>query len=165
MANIAADPTTPSADTAPPAHQETPVMGHAFLILGIVALVMVGMRLRGSDADVCRRTFAGLVQGRQSVQGAIDWAHLHALRADVGDTYRQLRDDKQRADFRKTFILGFSEGFRVQGVGAGAFTNWRIQARTEEQVTVAADYPAQHKTLVFRLSLRDGKRIEDIQWQ
>lgn len=132
--------------------------------VGIVLMVLAGllvMTVRSrDDVRLCKRVFAGLVKGDVSVRSAIEWTQLKALDVDVGAAYSALSPEDQAA-YQEAFIKRFAEGFRQGGATARAFTRWR----REDAGTVAVDYRAKQRTLLFRLTGRQPARIAGIAWQ
>lgn len=133
--------------------------------LGLAALVAAGavLFLRGNpEVRVCRRIFTGLVKGEPAVRGLIDWEHLRALGADVGAAYTaQLANAEERQGYEEAFIKSFANGFRQAQASAKGFTNWRVQP----DGSVAADYRAKGKTLIFRLSGAPKPRLQELAWR
>ena len=143
----------------------TPVIGSiALAILAAVVLVVIA-RIVQSDVAFCREVFRGLVEGKPSVQRRIDWEHLSALNVNVGATYTRLPNDQERADYRRTFIEHFSKGFRQVGGTTAGFRHWRVLARKDQKVVVAADYEAKQKTLLMSVPASGTRKLETIQWQ
>ncbi len=139
--------------------------GSLTLVAVAVVLVVAGTRFLNRDVEFCRRTFESLVAGKPSVQGNIAWDRLTAMGTDVGETYRQLPNMKERAEYQAAFIQKFAEGFKkVQGK-TSHLTKWRVKQRGKGETIVAAEHwPSQH-LLLFRVSHRGGLRLESIAWE
>lgn len=131
----------------------------------VVAAVVVAVQWRASDVAFCRKTFEGLVRGRQSVETRIAWERLQAVGVNVGETYSGLPSEAERAKYRREFIAHLAGAFRQTGVPAKAFVGWRKAGRVGETVVVAVDYPAKGRTLLLGLPASGRKQIEAIQWQ
>ena len=129
------------------------------LVAGIAAAAAFAHLSGSPEVRLCRRVFAGLVNGHEAVRAAIDWERLKALDVDVGAAYAQLPDEQEQRNYQDAFVRSFAEGFRQGGATLRAFTNWRLG----EDGTVSADYPAKQKTLRFRLSV-SGKQVQEIGW-
>ena len=116
-----------------------------------------------SDPDIrfCRRVLGQLVNGNPSVSRVIDWAHLQALDVNVGATYAALPNQQEQLNYERAFVRNFAVGFRKSGGQLSAFTHWRA----EPDGTVSADYPAKHKTLVFRLTGSGRHQVDGIAWK
>ena len=135
---------------------------------GMIAVVAIAAGLwqgRTSDVEACRQAFRGLAAGAPSAQGRLDWERLTALGVDVGATYRGLPSDQERRRYREAFVANFSKGFQQTGATAEQFVRWRVEERTPETVTVAADYPAKQQTLRLGVSARGKKRVQAIAWK
>ena len=130
---------------------------------GLAALVLVGAviwSLMGQDVRLCKRVFAGLVQGDQSVRKHIDWEHLKALDVDVGTDYTKLPSADEQAAYQQGFVRSFSEGFVRSKADPAGFAGWRAQS----DGTVTVEYPAKRKTVVFQLS-ENGKQVSGLAWK
>lgn len=136
-----------------------------YSMVTILAVAVVALLARKGDAQVCREIFQDLVDGRPRVERRIDWEHFQAMGIDVGATYLGLRDDTQRAGYRKAFLENFQKGFRKGHGNAQPFTHWRMHTRDAGSVIVAADAPVKGKTLLFRLATDRAKRLQGLQWQ
>ena len=127
-----------------------------------VVVAMVVMNLVNSDVRWCQRVFAGLVKGNPSVRSAIAWDRFRAEDVDVGATYARLPNAQEQLGYQQGFIQSFSKGFQEEGGRLRSFTNWRA----ETDGSVAVDYPAKQKTLLFHLSAEAGRRqLVGIGWQ
>ena len=127
-----------------------------------VGAAMVVVNLVNSDVALCRRTFAGLVKGDPAMRHAIAWDRLRAEDVDVGASYTKLTGALDRLTYQQTFIKAFAEGFRHEGGTLKSFTHWRA----EPDGSVAVDYPAKQKTLVFELSSEAGRpQVVGIRWK
>ena len=145
--------------------KDKPILEYIVLFALIIAPLVFFAYFKNQEVNFSRRAFTGLVQGGVSAQRMIDWPNFKALEADIGKSYLQLPDDKQRALYRKNFIKNFSLGFKQSEAKPDAFTNWRIYDSDSEKVVVAADYPQKKKTLLFTLSKLSGKRLVSMQWK
>ncbi len=126
----------------------------------IVAVGLLVVSFWGRDVKLCKRVLTELIQGNHAVRQHIDWGHLTALDVDVGATYAQLQDAQEQMAYQRIFVQKFAEGFAQAQADASVFTGWRAQG----DGTVAVDYPAKSKTLVFRLS-ESGKQVTGMAWK
>ena len=137
-------------------------LGMEYIVLAVLLAAGLGFFFMSSGQEVrfCRRVFGGLVKGEPNVGGSIAWDRLKALDLDLGSAYAKLPPG-ERQKFQQAFIQNFAVGFR-QGQGQlMAFTNWRM----EHDGSVAVDYPAKHKTLLFRVSETGKRQLEGIAWK
>ncbi len=139
-------------------------IGYAATLIGITVAIILVMKWMTGDVDFCRGVFRGLINGSVSVQREIDWAHLQAVGSDVGQAYRQFRLDSDRINYRANFIRAFAQGFQRTGGTLQAFTNWRVVDRQPDVVTIAADYRAKGKTLLFKIPASGRKRLLALAW-
>ena len=131
------------------------------LVIG--ALIIVGGFVWGQfgkDVRICKRVFAGLVEGNQSVGKHLDWSHLKTLGVDLGPDYTSLPTPEAQAAYRQEFIRNFSDGFVRSKADPAGFVEWRSQG----DGTVTVEYPAKSKTLVFQLS-ENGKQVAGLAWK
>lgn len=146
-----------------PASHQPPLFGYAVTgLLGVVVLVLA-VRLSNREISFCRAIFAGLAQGKPSVQRHIAWERFNALGMDVGAAYAPLTKEEQAA-YRQAFIAKFSDAFQRGGGRVQAFTKWRILERTPTEVVVETEHPRQNQTLLFRISRERPRRLEAVQW-
>ncbi len=151
--------------------KETQTYSSKVIWITIIAIAFfVGLffylNVRNQDIIFSRRVFAGLVKGRTSVQKMIDWEDFQAVGLDVGEVYSGLPDEKEKADYKNSFIDKFSLGFRQVGGNFKAFVNWRVYDRQGRLCRVAADYKAkENKTLLFTLAQGQSKKLVAIQWE
>ena len=144
---------------------QTPVIGSIMLlILAVLAWLLIG-RVWKSDVAFCREVFEGLVNGNPSVASHIDWAHLQATGVNVGATYASLPASQDQWRYERTFIQKFAEGFRQAGGQLAAFRHWRVHAREDDRVVIAADDETKQKTLLLTVSATRPKKLEAMQWQ
>ena len=141
----------------------------AIIVVALVVGLFFYINIQNQDINFSQRVFAGLVKGRHLVQKLIDWGNLKAVGVNVGQTYSNLPNDKERADYRQAFINSFSSGFRQAGGNFKSFVNWRLYnnpdcARDTNNIIVAADYKGKDKTILFTLSQDGRKRLTAIQW-
>ena len=128
------------------------------IITGIVFL----LKARHNELDTARAVLGGLIQSNQSITGLLKWDKLKAVGADIGSTYLAYKTDKERNDYKKYFIRGFSAGFKEVKGNYKEFTNWRFYEKTAQKTVVAVDY--RDKILLFTLP-KNEKKIIDIQWK
>ena len=134
-----------------------------------VALLVVGIglavRLSQGEAGFARTFFVKLMDGNPALEDAIDWQHLRAMEVDVGAAYTGLASDKERADYRVTFIVSIARGFQQSGARTGDFVHWRVHERADDRTVIAADYPKKRRTILLAFSDASGKqKLEGIQW-
>lgn len=128
------------------------------VVLGVISVLRAGKQ----EVQVCREILGGLAAGKASVERRIDWTNLQAVDVNVGQTYTGLKDDQDRARYRRLFIENFASGFSRSGTDVRAFRNWRVHERGQGQVVVAVEHPTTGKTLLLTLS---RKKLQGIQWQ
>lgn len=141
-------------------------MGYSAIVVIVCIAGFMFFRLT-QDPDIAftRQVFAGLVNGRQAVQEAIDWPTLKAVGSDVGADYSRFPTESQRQYFRKSFIINFSLSFQNTGGELKSFTNWHIYSKDNTK-TVVACLALSNKTLLFTISKKYGKRkLVSIQWK
>jgi len=129
------------------------------LVAGVAAAAAFAHLSGSPEVRLCRRVFAGLVNGNEAVRAAIEWERLKALGVDVGAAYARLPDEREQQEYQQAFVRSFAEGFQRGGATLRSFTNWRLG----EDGTVSVEYPAKQKTLRFRLSAT-GKQVQEIGW-
>lgn len=132
----------------------------------IIFLIVIGIiflfKTRYNEVDAARSALYGLIQSNQSIAGLLRWDKLKAVGMDVGATYLSYKTDKERNDYKKYFIRGFSAGFKEVKGNYKQFANWRIHEKTAQKTVVAVDY--RDKILLFTLP-KNEKKIIDIQWK
>lgn len=134
----------------------------------LLAIIFVGLAFiighKKNDIDFCRDVFAGLIKGDYSVQQYIDWNNFKGLDTDVGTTYFQLPNEKERTAYRKAFIKGVSMGFQNGRVGLDKFTHWRVYNKAKDKVIIATDFSK--KVLLFEISKgAAGRTLTSLQWR
>jgi len=137
------------------------------LILVAVSLMLLsGCAQMENDVQLTRRIFNDLCAGRQGVENLIDWQTLKAIDIDVGLTYSQLRNEKEKKDYRKSFIYNFSKSFKAAGGRTSNFFNWRIKTQDATGTIVAADTGGQGKVILFTITKMSGQRkLTAINWE
>lgn len=143
--------------------RDKPILEYALLILVLIAGIVFLVRLKNQEIYLCQKVFTGLVKGSHRIEKVIDWQELKALDVDVGVTYSQLPNEKERSGYKKAFIANFSKGFKQAGGRLNLFTHWRIYERDAEKTVVAADYLGHNKTILFSVS-KGRKKLIAIQW-
>ena len=132
----------------------------------ILFLVVIGIlflfKVKHNELDVARAALAGLIQANSSVASLLNWEKLKAVGVDVGAEYSAFKIDKDKVNYKKYFIRGFSAGFKEVKGEYKEFTNWRFYEKTAQKTVVAADYRG--KILLFSLP-KNEKKITDIQWK
>ena len=128
------------------------------IIIGIIFL----FKARHNEIDIARAALTGLIQSNQSVAGLLKWDKLKAVGADISTTYLAYKTDKERNDYKKYFIRGFSAGFKEVNGNYKQFINWRFHEKSAQKTVVAVDY--RDKILLFTLP-KNEKKITDIQWK
>lgn len=122
--------------------------------------------LKDQDIRFSQSVFSALVGGRVSAAGLISWDDFKAVGLDVGNTYRGLADNRQKSDYRGSFIQNVALGFRKTGARFADFSNWRAYEKTDTLAVVAADYSAKNKTILFVISKESqGRKLKEIKWQ
>lgn len=141
---------------------------HTLILIAVFILAwgLYTYVLKDQDIRFSQSVFSALVGGSAQAEGLIDWEKFNAVGLDVGNTYRGLADDRQKSDYRGAFIRNVALGFRKTGARFDAFSNWRVDEKTDALVVVAAEYRAKNKTIVFTISKDpNGRKLKEIKWQ
>lgn len=148
-------------------HKNGQRSGNKIRITVIIGLIffMAGCAQPETDLQFTRRVFNGLCSGERRVESSIDWENFRAMGIDVGQDYAHLATEKERRDYRKLFLNGFTYTFKVSGIRASVFTNWRAQSTDVNNAIMAADTPS-GKVLLFVISYKDIERkLVAINWR
>ena len=138
---------------------------HVAAVALVVAGVGVAVRLSQGEAGFARTFFVKLMNGNPAVEDAIDWEHLKAMEVDVGKTYTGLASDKERADYRNTFLASIAKGFQQTGARTADFVHWRVHERADHRTVIAADYAKKRRTILLSFSdAAEKKKLTGIQW-
>jgi hypothetical protein len=137
-----------------------------FVLTALGLLLMSGCAQMENDVQLTRRIFNGLCRGNQGVQSLIDWETLKAVEMDVGQPYSMLRNEKEKADYKKAFFYNFAFSFKAAGGRTTNFFNWRVKSKDALSSVVAADTAGQGKVILFTLTHRNNKRkLTAINWE
>jgi len=139
--------------------------GSTSLVLVAVAAATLVWRAGEQDVRLCRRVLTGLAQGRPSVRHTIAWERLRVFGTPLGEGYRALPNDQERADYQRAFIAKFPEGFRRAGGRVRDFTHWRTLEQGTGPGIVAAEHRPTGRTLRFTLSDAAPPTVESVAWQ
>mgnify|MGYP001580186415 FL=1 len=142
-------------------NQETSPLKGVILFLAVIAILFL-FKAKHNELDTARAALTGLIQSNSSVQGLLNWEKLKAVGVDVGAVYRGFKTDKDRDNYKKYFIRGFSAGFKEVKGNYQEFGSWRVYEKTVQKTVVAADYRG--KILLFTLP-KNEKKIIEIQWK
>jgi hypothetical protein len=116
-----------------------------------------------ADVQFAKTTFFSMVNGT-AAETAIDWETFLAVNKDIGAQYRALPGDTEKADFRKTFLVGFSATTPNLKAKPDLVTHWRVKNENPSETTVAADMTHQDATLLITVSKRSGsQKISSLQ--
>ena len=130
----------------------------AVIILVVFAFIFF-MSVRNPDVDFARKVFNGLAEGKDSVQGLIDWPRFKVMGQDVAEKYSKMVDDRERYFFRKSFIVNFSLSFQNAGGDFKNFLNWRTYSSDKLNAVVAADtVTAARNSVLFTISKKQGQQ-------
>ncbi len=143
-------------------------MKRVSLILMVISLMLLSgcTQKMENDVQLARRIFNDMCAGRQGVENLIDWQTLVAIDVKVGDSYSQLRTEKDKKDFKKAFLYNFSNSFKSAGGRSSQFFNWRIKAQDAASTVVAADTAGQGKVILFTIARINGqRRLTAIKWE
>jgi len=134
------------------------------LCLLIFVLLGCSTEKHKEDVEFAKTAVTTLHRGDSAVESLIDWEAFQMYGENVGMLYLMMPDEKEKSDFRRSFVAQFSTSFQSTGASADRiFTNWRIQDQDSARTIVAADRPDNTTLLVF-VSKRDGKqRISGLQ--
>lgn len=141
--------------------ENTLILEYTLLFGVVIAAFMLFLHMHNQEVNLCRFVFSGLVKGSYGVQRFIDWENLQVLDVDVGATYTKLPTEKEKLNYKKSFIKNFSVGFKQGGGRLKSLTHWRIYDRDREKTVVAADY--RDKIVLFTVS-KYGRRLITLQW-
>ncbi len=145
--------------------KEENILGYVVLAFVIIFVFVIFTQVKNHDINYCRGIFSGLIKGNYNAQKNIGWEKLTAMGVNVGGVYSGIADDKEKKEYKKFFILNFSQGFKQTGGELKLFTNWRIYDRDMENIIVAADYKKYNKIILFTLSKYPKKRLVKIEWK
>jgi len=142
-------------------------MEYVGVVVLIVMMAAFFLLVREPDISFARSVFAGLIKGDESVKDAIDWPSFKAVGVDLGAVYAKIPADREKAYFKKAFILNFALGFESSGGKFESFTHWRISQRDKQGVIVAADIGALGETkILFTISKKyRNRKLVAIQWE
>lgn len=131
-----------------------------YIILAAVAIaIMVFLATKGkSDAEFCRALFGDLAGGRIFAQKHLDWENLNMLGTDLGEVYQKLPNDKERADYRTSFIKGYAKGFKYSKMSTRDFTNWKTYDIRGDRVIVTCDEAKNKRKIFLTITKKGGLR-------
>lgn len=139
-------------------------MEYALIALIIIIAIIFVSEFQQRDVKLGRLILTGLVKGSVEVEKFIDWEKLVALNVNVGKTYKSITNSEDRIKYRRSFMTGFSVGFKSVKGNLDKFVNWRIVQRKPTKVVVAADYLLYNKTILFVLLKLKGTKLIAIGW-
>lgn len=135
------------------------------LLKTLIVICGLGYLLSGcayrNDVEFARSVLKQLIEDRYAVRSLIDWPVLVMLDQNVGAKYSAQPDDKQKLEFQRAFIEGFSRGFRPFGVPFKKFFNWRMLGVDETNPKtniVAANYANKEMLALFYITHDGAKR-------
>lgn len=130
----------------------------------IMLATLQGCSSESNNADVrfAKVTFFAMVNGT-AAETALDWETFRAPNGDMGAIYRALPNDAERAEFRKSFLVGFSASTPNIKANPGGITHWGVNSENSSETIVAADMQ-DGATLLLTVSKRDGtQKISSMQ--
>ena len=83
-----------------------------------------------------------------SAEDYIDWENFTAVGQDVGPIYQSMTSETDRAEFRKGFLIGFSQSFTGTGADASKLSNWTVVSESPSGTVVSAKAPNGNKLLI-----------------
>jgi hypothetical protein len=120
-------------------------------------LALQGCSRESDHADVqfAKTTFFSMVNGT-AAESAIDWETFRVANEDVGAQYRALLNDAEKAEFRKSFLVGLSASTPNLKAKPSLVTHWRVKSENPSETIVAADMTHQDAVILFTVSKRSG---------
>ena len=117
-----------------------------------------GAVTKGTTLSFAKNRLTALANGDTSIEKDIDWEKFvftaPGKTLSVGQIYKQMPNDKERAAFRRGFITSFGTSFRQQGQVA-AIKSWRVKTENATLAVVAAT--GQRGDMELGVSKRGGK--------
>lgn len=114
---------------------------------------------RDYDIHFAETSFLYLLANSPDAEKNIDWEEFRIGDKDIGMTYKQLPNEIEKANFRKSFIseLSSSSGGRrlKESVLSDELKNWRIYKKEFNRTIVAVDGPTGNR-LLFTISTKDN---------
>ncbi|MBW3636362.1 MAG: hypothetical protein KY445_07845 [Armatimonadetes bacterium] len=110
----------------------------------------------GADLQFAQDSFPVLARGDAKAEELIDFETLRMAGMDVGAVYAAMPNDKEKADFRRSFVVGFASSFQGTGASADSFKNWRVQNSDSARTVVATDGPK--GVITITVSRRDDRQ-------
>ncbi len=130
-----------------------------FLLIASVSCFMLSGCSPTNDVDFVRGVIRQMAAGRYSARSAIDWDTFIAQDRDIGAKYSTLRSEKDKVDFQRYFIDGFSKGFRYMGADFSVFFNWHeVGGGQKGAKVVVANCKDTNTTMLFYVVNKEGKR-------
>ncbi len=145
--------------------KDTPILEFSVLTAVVIAFLFFIFQIKTGDINLARSVFNGLVGGRYNVEKYIDWERLQGLTINAGAAYSKFTTQQEKTGYKKAFIQSFSKSFKQVGGKFRSFVNWRIDAKDNNQIIIAADYQGRNKILLFTFSGGVRKRLTSIQWK
>ncbi len=120
-------------------------------------LLLQGCSKESEHADVqfAKTTFFSMVNGT-AAEAAIDWETFRAANDDIGAEYRALPNDAEKAEFRKTFLVGYSATTPNLKANPSLVAHWRVKSENSSETIVAADMKHKGAVLLITVSKRSG---------
>jgi len=112
----------------------------------------------GADAEFAKKAFAAMSNNDSSAEDYIDWENFTAVGQDVGPMYQSMTSETDRAEFRKGFLIGFSQSFTGTGADASKLSNWTVVSESPSGTVVSAKAPNGNKLLIT-VTKRNGKQL------
>lgn len=108
------------------------------------------------DVKFAKTTFFSMVNCSAD-EALIDWETFQGFSKDVGAAYRALPNDAEKAEFRKSFLIGFCASTPNLKANPESLTDWRVNSASPSETIVATDRPA-GDVMLITVSKRDGKQ-------
>ena len=118
-----------------------------------------GCSRESNNADVrfAKTLFFSMVNG-SAAESAIDWEAFQSPTGDdLGAVYRALPNDAEKASFRKSFLVGFSNSTPNIKANPGGIRNWRMKSEAPSETIVAVDM-LDGAVMLLTVSKRDGNQ-------
>lgn len=108
------------------------------------------------DVKFAKVTFFSMVNCSAD-ETLIDWERFQAPGKDVAAVYRALPNDEEKAEFRKSYLVGFCAATPNLKGKPESLTNWRINSESSLETIVATDMQP-GTVMLITVSKQNGKQ-------
>ncbi len=148
------------------ANEEIGIYNYLIIAAAVVLSAAVfWARWQNQDLYFAQGVFTKLTKGDPAAIGDIDWPNFKAIGADVGAEYNRLPNDRERADYQKTFVKNFSRGFQFAGAKINLYKNWRVDYREAKVTAVAVEDTVHRKTALFIITKDPKHKLAGLAWK